>query len=186
MQILTSCPVVRDEVTKLWMEVQVPGKRELFAFERRILWIRESSTKLVLQHRGAHVDDVVTFNDFYGFLTSLDHDPSEYFKRFKILPGDALQLVATTTITDSPHLPDESDDALRWNADANRKKYLAIDRDKWWLTSNVSAGENCFVEPWYPRLGAIEVARLENVVLAPKLPANVKKWIQEQRAAAGC
>lgn len=186
MQILSCCPVVRNETMTLWVEIDVPGRRELVPFEREILWIRESSTELRLVHRGAEIVQDGSYNDFYGFLTSLENrEGKDLFRRYKIKRGDTLQLVATTTITDAPHLEDKSPDAVEWNKTVQRKKYQAIDRDKWWFTSNVSTEKDCFGNPWYPRLQEIEVAKLENVVLGPALPAAAKKWVREQRAAVG-
>ena len=182
MQVLSCCPVVRTETMKLWTEVAVPGKRELFPFERTILWVRESSTELRLMHRGIEIASAGTYNDYYGFLTSLDcREGKDCFKRYGLKRGDTLQLVATTTITDEPLLEDTSRDAVDWNKTAQRKKYLAIDSSTWWFTSNEPAGKNCFGGPWYPRLQPIEVAKLDNIVLGPGLPATAKKWVKEQR-----
>lgn len=183
MQVLSCCPVVRKETMKLWIEIDVPGRRELVQFEREILWIRESSTELRLIHRGAEIAHAGSYNDFCGFLTSLENrEGKDCFRRYKLKPGDTLQLVAACTITDTPHLEDKSPDAIEWNKEAQRKKYQAIGRDKWWFVSNEPAGKNAFGGPWYPRLEEIEVAKLENIVLGPGLPEVARKWVNEQRA----
>ena len=44
------CPVVRDEVMKLFDRVEVNGKTMFIPFERRILWIRESEAKIMWRH----------------------------------------------------------------------------------------------------------------------------------------
>jgi hypothetical protein len=172
---------------KLWEEVRVGGSRKLIPFERRILWIRESSTELTLVHRGAEIDRLATFNDWYGFLTSLENgsEAKSFAKKYKIQSGDVLQISACCTITDTPHLPDESPDGLKWNETAQRKKYIALERDKHdWKTSDVPAGEYAFGDgQYYPRLESIEVAKLEGVLLPP-LPASAKRWIEKQREAA--
>ena len=66
--------VVRTESMKLWVHVDVGNACQFVPFEKRILWLRESSTILRLVHDDVEVDESLKqFSDHYGFLTSLEH-----------------------------------------------------------------------------------------------------------------
>ena len=47
---LSCCSVVAAESLTLFEQVSVAGKLRYLPFTQRILWLRESSTKLVLRH----------------------------------------------------------------------------------------------------------------------------------------
>lgn len=187
MEVLSACPVVRDEVMRLWEEVKVGGERRLEAFERRVLWLRESSTEIFLHHRGVDVDKLVTFNDWDGFLTSLEAafgEAKKVRRKFRIKPGDELCVVARTTITDEPRLPALHPEAVRWNEGAQRKKYLYIERELRWLTSDQPAGEYAFGGGhYYPRLENVGI-ELRSTKVGTRMDAVTKRWIARRRECA--
>jgi len=185
---LSSCPVIRDELMTLWERVEVARETKLFPFQQRILWLRESEAKVGLWHRGIHVLDWSTLNDWNGYLTSLEAAVREtpgIAKRYKLKRGDALSINIELTIKDVPVLPDLSPNGVEWNRDAFRKRYNYVpsyyNGGKWWWLSD-DPGDNRRLEP-------VAVDHLPNMYTTArhyigKMPASVATWIEKARALA--
>lgn len=191
------CPVVRDESMTLFERVEVDGRARFLPITKRILWLRESNTKLVLRHDGVEVDDRSSFNDWYGFLTSLTgtiiDDAKSLAERFKVGPGDRLSVDLDVTVTDRPAMEDTSPDARqaaeRWAGQRYRKSYVSVPSEyggSRWHLSDVVGENGC----WPPRLEPVGVAAVTAIYSTARhpvgvVPPDVAAWVAEQRRAAG-
>jgi hypothetical protein len=185
---LSGCPIVRDEVLTLYERVEVMREQKFFPFEQRILWLRESEAKVTLSHRGVHIDDVQTLNDWSGYLTSIEtaiKDTAKLAKHYKIKRGDALSIDIALKITDLPVVLDTSLEGERWNKDSWRKRYKCVpsyyNGGKWWWLS-ADPDDN-------RRLETVEVDSLPRMYTTArhyigKMPASVASWIEKARALA--
>lgn len=176
------CPVVRAEDMELYVQINVAGDWRVESQRRRILWLRESHTAYTVEHRGRHIRDRGTFTDFYGFLTSLDAsrgDAARIIEDCQIMPGDALALVGTITISDTPVQPDDSPDGRRHNAKyADRTQYRTQYRtigDSWFVTAEPDK-----MGSW-PRLCPVVVARRS---CQWPWPPDIAEWIAAEKAVA--
>lgn len=177
-------PVVRTETLRLFEFVEAGGTRQLFPFEREIVWVRESETKIMLRLDAFDVDESSTFTDFYGFLTSLTgaitDDVKRMAKSWKLKQGERFAVELDTVITDKPLLPCNEPPF------AGRKAYRTL-YGKRWLTSDVP------VKVWddglkeYATLKEIEVANVKAIYSTRRhpigvIPKDVAAWIAEQKA----
>jgi hypothetical protein len=161
-------PISKIETLQLWQHAEVGGAIALVPFVREITWRRESETVCKLLHRGAEVDTLKTFNDFYGYLTSLE-SAAEYaphdLKRMRIQKGDKLQIVAVTSIHECPY-------------------YGKKDAPREWYTSNtpLPCNDDEFSVRVYPRLEPKFIETC-SIVLGPtkKLSAFARRWIEQAR-----
>jgi len=134
-QALSCGPVVKRETLTLYQSALVGGKERYVDFQQEILWVRKSESQIFLTHRGAIVDGLSTYNDFYGFMASPISALGEVESRRKLLHieiGDVLCLEVRTKVADQPLIADDTKDGREWNATADRKKYFQADRE--WLT----------------------------------------------------
>lgn len=170
-------PVIRTERLTLWEQVQVAGATRMISFDRDIVWLRQSETQMVLEHRGAEVASLCTLSDFYGFLSCLEHSCKEakrFREQYKIKSGDALKIMALTTVADRPVVADTSDEAVNRNATSEVKQYRWVDRD--WFTS-----EHFSKETGWSRLEPVEVDSLRVDVTDGKLGTATQLWIEKMR-----
>jgi hypothetical protein len=195
------CPVVRAGDMTLFERVEVGGTARYLPLTRRILWLRESQTVIVLRHDGIDVDDDrATMTDWCGFLTSLTQgmgvtdDAARLAARFKIGPGDRLSVDLDVTIRDIPVLEDTSPDARReaerWAGKEYRKSYVCVPtwygrESPWYLTDTPDGG---MAVP--PHLEPVEVAAVKAIYSTARhpvgvIPPDVAAWVAEQKRAAG-
>lgn len=124
----------------------------------------------------------MTFSDWYGFLTSLEAAIDEcrrLARNYDLQPNDALHITQTTTIRDVPHLP----------VIDSRKKYLPVDRDQRFATSDQPAGQYVGGSgPYYPWLrdSVSVVASHESRMTSEQIPGDLRAWIDAQRSDADC
>lgn len=129
--VMSSCPIVRAEITTLFERVEIAGQEFYFPFHKRLLWTRESETRLIVTHDGAVVDALCTINDFYGFLssvtTSIEVYVPEKAERLRVTKDTQLTIEALVTIRDVPRLPDESPEGIAHNANPKfKKRFLEV------------------------------------------------------------
>lgn len=177
-------PVVRTETLKLFEFVEAGGTHQLIQFEREIVWIRESTTQVMLRLDSFDVDESSTFTDFYGFLTSLTGAITDDVKRmanhWKLKQGERFAVELDTVITDLPLLP------CNEKPFAGRTAYRSL-YGKRWLTSDVPAKvwEDGIKE--YASLKEIEVANVKAIYSTRRhpigvIPEDVAAWVAEQKA----
>ncbi len=186
----TQCPVVKAEEMGLWQWVTVGGTPTLAPFRRRIIWLRESETVLVLRHGDAEIRELCTSNDWYGFLSSLEGSLADVIgaaRRYGITPQTVLRVAVDTSITDRPIVEDPSSDARENNAKPEHKKmFLHVPACRW-LTSDKRTKPS---DEWsaYPQLETAFVAQRCEMWNSQQgfadLPGLVVGWIRDQRAAA--
>jgi len=177
--IYSRCPVIRTERMTLWQQVQVAGATRMISFEREIIWLRESETEMVLEHRGEHVAGLCTLGDHGGFMTSLEiavRESKRFREQYKIEPGDSLQITAIVIVKDRPVAADTSDEAANWNAGHEVKQYRYVEKD--WFTS-----EHFSKETGWSRLEPVEVDSLRLNITDGKL-GRAAKWIAKMREKA--
>lgn len=135
--VYSTCPVVRADDMTLFERVEVGGTQRFIPFDRRVLWLRQSEAPIVLRHRGRVIREESEFNDFYGYLTSVEaaiKDVWRMAKGWAIQAGDALSVDIDVTIYHSPVLPDNSQEAKTENATTCRKQYRAVGKD-WFMSA---------------------------------------------------
>lgn len=141
-------PVIKRETMQLFERATIAGQLQFVPFEREILWVRESSAKVYLRHRGVEISPLATFNDFYGYLTSVQHavlEAPRYHEQFKIQQDDALTIEIELSVCDRPLLEDTSPAGVEHNRQWARRQYLASDHG--WYTSDQPRDDGR-----YPRL----------------------------------
>lgn len=180
MKIYSTCPVVRTETMKLWQQVTVAGKSQMVSFEREIAWLRDSDTKITIEHRGVLVDTGPTLNDFGGgYLVSLEAAAGEakrIARKLKIRRGDVLAIVANLAIVETPVMIDTSTEAISRNSRCASKQYQRVERD-WYTNTEFSP------ETGWPRLESIEIETLRVDITNGKLGVATKRWLEERRKA---
>ena len=124
-------------------EGDIPGTRELVHFDQEVTFLRESESVISYQWDGQHFDEIITLNDFYGFLTSSDTDDClEFMNERKITKEDRLSVVMVTTITDEAiRVLDEKE---------SFGSRLAYENLKDLMLSNPKADEVAKKEGWIP------------------------------------
>ncbi|PXX95954.1 hypothetical protein [Halomonas sp. LBP4] len=72
--LFSAAPVVHRETAHLIRRTADPVAETvcLEPFGESLLWLRETEATLLLVHRGATVKELATYNDYYGFLRSVD------------------------------------------------------------------------------------------------------------------
>jgi hypothetical protein len=188
------CHVVRDETMRLFERVEVGGRELMLAFEQRVLWLRESETKIMLRHDGQDVDERSTLSDFYGYLVGLEAavmDAAAIAARFRIGFGDRLSVDLDLTITDRPVMVDESqeakDAAARWKGETYRKSYLRVpgySSSKSWFLSD-KKDESGYI----PTLESVKFLEKKSIYSTRRdetgiVPFELAAWIATERRRA--
>jgi hypothetical protein len=183
----------------LYESIEVGGKRLMFPFQQRLLWLRESHCKIIIRHRAAEVVKVCELNDFYGFLASLRYAVTDEIPtKWNELCLDAkaeLCVEADIRITETPVIPDETKEGVAHNAKWDRKQYLAIpswhNGQKYWYTSDRYPNNDEYASP--PRLEAKTVIEKPSIYSTlgvfpediGRAPPDLMLWVNEQREQAG-
>lgn len=114
----------------LFQQATIGGKSRFHPFEKEVVWVASSETRLEFWHGGQPLKEDATFNDFYGYLTSMRFDDGAHLRaanKFKVDQQSTLELRLITSIFLTPYL--EDDECRRWNSDALERnvKYKLID-----------------------------------------------------------
>jgi hypothetical protein len=118
----------RRKIT-LFQQATIGGKSQFHPFEIEVVWVASSETRLEFWHGGQMLKEDATFNDFYGYLTSMRFDQGMHLRvaeKFKVDQRSTLDLRLITSIFLTPYL--EDDECRRWNSDALERnvKYKLI------------------------------------------------------------
>lgn len=175
----SSCPIVRDELMTLWESVEAGGGTQLIQFQKRILWLRESETQIVLRWDGQDFKEKYTFNDWYGYLTSLEG---------AIGYDIAKAVEADVKIKDIPVLEDDTREGKEWNARKGLKRqyrliYCGHPDYRQWFTSD-KRGEGQYAGR--PILEEKTVLECKGIYTSrnPKSAEDAARFIAGQRAQA--
>lgn len=180
----------------MFQRVNVAGQDKFVPFEQTILWLRESSTKIVLRHDDVEVNDGSTFNDFYGYLTSLEGAVKDEVKKnanhYRVGRGDRLsvdldiEIIEVAVMLTESELPDAQN--------AYKNAYLQIEWHKCrWYTSDVPAARDD-ADPWidrYPRFVCDRKYFEKKAIFSTRtdpignMPKNLATWIKHEREIAG-
>jgi hypothetical protein len=184
------CPVIRDEEMRLFERFVVGDTFQFLPFTKRILWLRESETKIVLRHDENVLSNRSTLNDFYGYLTSLEEavkDAKRLANEFAIGVGDRLSVDLFLQISEIPVMEDASKNDFAGAKNAYGKQWLSVpsygNGQRWWYLSDQPDTENCL-----PRLESVIV--LEALVYSTrrhqtgKMPKALTAWIEAERKSA--
>jgi len=195
--ITTSCPIIRDEVMALFERVEVNGSTQFIPFEQRILWLRQSETKVTLEHRGVQVKEVCDLNDYYGYLSSILSVPKDEGERLatalKLDASTDLVASASVQIKDTPVLIELSNDAFG-SEYRGKKGYRQTYRQvpsyyngkKWWYTSDQlkDADDKYSNRPVLESVIVLEVDSIwTNRDGVGEVPRKLQDWVDAQKAA---
>lgn len=100
----SACPV-HSRVKETFSEfVRVGGESKEIPFDREIIWLQCSESHLEYRHGGRALDvSTSTYNDFYGYLTSMDDlDQLKVATSYGIDRTSTLELVVVTKVVLSP------------------------------------------------------------------------------------
>lgn len=127
------CPVVAVETLKLVRFVSVNGlsKMAAMSFDEEIHWLRESQAQVVFRHGGEVLKEGSTFNDFYGFLTSVTgavDEAENLCGRYKVDAASSLEIAVLATVTDKPVQPEGTESVFR-----GHKDWIACPERLWFL-----------------------------------------------------
>ena len=114
----------------LFQQATIGGKTRFHPFEKEVVWVASSETRLEFWHGGQLLKEDATVNDFCGYLTSMRFDDGMHLRvaeKFKIDQKSSLELRLITSIFLTPYL--EDDGCRRWNSDALERnvKYKLLD-----------------------------------------------------------
>lgn len=131
--VFSAAPVVAREKARLVRRVPgaTPVEDRLELFEEELVWLRETEASLTLLHRGVEVKSLAAFNDYYGFLRSVDAALEAipgFCGHYRITPDSELALQLDLIVTDSCVLP-----ALGKAAWGGKRAYRALPAcPTWW------------------------------------------------------
>jgi hypothetical protein len=116
MAIQTKGPIYKISDEDLLQFVSVGGERQPISFSKKVVWVAESTTELEYHHGDKILKKGTSYNDYYGFLTSIDDKAaSDFAESFGITHESSLILVCRTIVELTPYLETEQHKA--YNAD---------------------------------------------------------------------
>jgi hypothetical protein len=108
MAIQTKGPIYKISDEDLLQFVEVGGERQPIGFSKKVVWVAESHTELEYHHGDKLLKKCAYYNDYYGFLTSIDHKVAkEFAESFGITRESSLILVSRTVVELTPYLETE-------------------------------------------------------------------------------
>ncbi|WP_241032664.1 MULTISPECIES: hypothetical protein [Pseudomonas] len=133
----TSCPVVRRNIETFHQSVYLGGVHSMESFERPILWIQESETRVLYLHGGKVLHNGPDYGDYYGYLTSFinrneDDDKTSEAKTFGITCQSTLEMQLVTRIHQIPMIETDADrqeNASRATRGLKTRQYTRIPED---------------------------------------------------------
>jgi hypothetical protein len=174
MALQTKGPIYKISDEDLLQIVEVGGERQPISFSKRVVWVAESSTELEYCHGDKLLKKGAYYNDYYGFLTSVDHKVAEDFaESFGITRESSLILVCRTVVLLTPYLETEQHKAHNAGKRPGQTRHFDQTPDEW-LQKTVpdekcSASYRTFREP---------------VVLASEISWSSKNTPEENLALA--
>lgn len=111
--------IVYHRKITLFQQATIGGKTQFHPFKREVVWVASSETRLDYWHGGQLLKEGATFNDFYGYLTSMQLDGLHLraAEKFNVNQQSTLELRLITSIFLTPYY--EDDECRRWNGDAH-------------------------------------------------------------------
>lgn len=131
--LFSAAPVVHRETAPLIRRTADPVAEtvRLAPFEANLLWLRDTEASLRLVHRGAMVKELATYNDYYGFLRSVDgalEDAPGLCDSYRVTSDSELALQLDLVVIDTCVLP-----ALEEKAWGHKAAYRRLNwNDTWW------------------------------------------------------
>lgn len=106
-----------------------------------VTWIRESETKVVLSHNGILVKELANYNDFYGYLSSMDKEEVLGYvdrakERYGINNESTLSVDVYVSINENPYIAPK-------DADKENRMFAYIPRE--YSVKEIYDGENLYV-----------------------------------------
>jgi hypothetical protein len=137
MAIQTKGPIYKISDEDLLQFVEVGGERHPIGFSKKVVWVAESHTELEYHHGDKLLKKGSCYNDYYGFLTSMDDKAARDFaESFGITCESSLILVCRTVVELTPYLETEQHKA--YNADKRPGQTRHFDQaPNEWLQRNV-------------------------------------------------
>ncbi|MFY0990917.1 hypothetical protein [Halomonas sp. C05BenzN] len=162
--LFTAAPVVHRETAPLIRRTADPVAEtvRLEPFEATLVWLRDTEATLRLVHRGATVKELATYNDYYGFLRSVDgalEDAPGLCDSYRVTSDSELALQLDLVVIDTCVLP-----ALEEKAWGHKAAYRRLNwNDTWWRhdAELLMAWESTLPEERTRLLGQLEVVSPE-------------------------
>lgn len=86
-----------------WGEGDMPGVEVLKTWTQEVAYLRETETKIQYFWDGKEFDNILTLNDFYGFMTSCNSDDAvNTMLEMKLTVDDRLEIRCTVDVIDTP------------------------------------------------------------------------------------
>lgn len=145
---------------QFFQHVTVGGVRELAEFEKDIVWLARSEATWAYMHGGHVLKEGSTYNDFYGYLTSVTHsiaDLPSLAEKYSITTESSLSLELRAKVFLRAY--QENDECAEWNATATERKmkfkFLTVPSD--YCVPHIVGDDND--RKSYQSLSSLEVTR---------------------------
>ena len=177
----TACKETKRETMMLTRKADITGTGAYqdVSFEHEIAWVRKSEGKARMLHGGVELQDLVTCNDFYGYLTSLTREDAaigyaeDTCETYSVTTESSLEVEVIATIFDVPLIPTDEKPAF-----GGRRVYRETPGD-WRIKATGAPLEIVTVveeKIWSSKLGKTENEEnlqrfLKKVALAEPVPA---------------
>lgn len=152
----TGCQVVERTEETFVEHVSIGGERRRIEFTKPILWIQESEALIQFKHGGHVLKEGDTHNDFYGYLTSIEHqNPAGMAKAYSVTQDSSLEIVILAKVFKRPAI--ETTETIKNNAsrfDPRYKCMYAYVPDGW---RREAESEHTPDGKCYPMLGCVEL-----------------------------
>lgn len=133
-----ACGPFRVENKTLRQRVTIGGVSETVPFVAKIYWNKTSESVIEFHHGGIKLDERSTYNDYYGFMTSVEEAKSQakrFATRFSVTPESSLSIVVRTTVREVPYIRTARCEMSDLNDDKIRHQVEGIPAD--WLDGDV-------------------------------------------------
>lgn len=139
----TNCAVAKRTTEAFVQRVNVGGVSQRMEYEKQVVWILESSSRRVYMHGGEELKESGSFNDHYGFLTSMDQveEAKSLCATYKIDEASSLELVILLTVHLRPCVETEECLAHNAKAEASGLKRMYAEVPNEWRKEEMRDGE---------------------------------------------
>jgi hypothetical protein len=99
----SSCKVVKVTKEKFVEFATVANQRIPVEVEADIHWLQESETTISFLHGGKEIKKFCTHNDYYGYLTSIDHSETQHYAdTYSVNQQSTLEIACVTKVFQNP------------------------------------------------------------------------------------
>jgi len=153
-------PVIMRTTETFWQHQKVGLTQQMMSFEQEVVWLARSESSTFAEHGGEEIKSGDTYNDFYGYLTSVSDtdDAKRMVKRYSITDESTLSIKIKAKVFLAPYIETEEDKRFNEKLDPNIKKRYTEIPDNFRLRKEMNENIHAGSEPYYPTISNIEHA----------------------------